>query len=82
MKIEKTIADNWRSYHRRVLPPDAGPIQVRETRRAFYAGAAMMFGMVSKVGDDDRSEAESMEVMDRIWAEIQGIGQLLGEGKL
>jgi hypothetical protein len=33
-----TIREDWKSY-REVLHPQAGPIQITETRRAFYAGA-------------------------------------------
>jgi len=32
----------WRSYKRHVLHPDAGPRQIRETKKAFYAGAVLL----------------------------------------
>lgn len=35
----KTVKDEWQSYKREVLAPDAPAIQVIETQKAFYAGA-------------------------------------------
>lgn len=33
------LAVIWEDYRTTVIPPDASPVQVRETERAFYAGA-------------------------------------------
>ena len=35
-----TIGEQWESFRKEYVPADAGPVQVTETRRAFYAGAA------------------------------------------
>jgi hypothetical protein len=34
-----SLAVAWASFRDRVIPKDAGPIQLQEMRRAFYAGA-------------------------------------------
>lgn len=46
----------WQSYRADVIPADAGPIQVEECRRAFYAGAAGFYSTGSALainGDPD-----------------------------
>lgn len=42
----KTIFDQWRSYERDIVPAAASAVQREECRRAFYAGAAALFGLV------------------------------------
>lgn len=42
-KYGRTLAEQWRSYEKQVLPPAAGAVQRQETRRAFYAGAQSAF---------------------------------------
>ncbi len=37
------IEKNWLDYRANVVPPQADETQVTETRRAFYAGAAILF---------------------------------------
>jgi hypothetical protein len=34
-----SLAAAWESFRARVIPKDAGPVQLQEMRRAFYAGA-------------------------------------------
>lgn len=35
----RTMREEWEDYRQRIVPKDAHPIQIQETRRAFYAGA-------------------------------------------
>jgi hypothetical protein len=39
----KNIEKHWRSFRENVIPHDAPEIQVTESKRAFYAGAIVMF---------------------------------------
>ncbi|TFH40740.1 MAG: hypothetical protein E4H01_16075, partial [Lysobacterales bacterium] len=39
----KLIERAWQSYRVNVVPHDAGEVQLKETRNAFYAGAAILF---------------------------------------
>lgn len=41
MPLPMNFADEWEKYRSMVLPR-AGEIQTQETKRAFYAGAAML----------------------------------------
>jgi len=37
------IDDAWKRYREQIIPATAGPVQVEETRRGFYAGAWAVF---------------------------------------
>lgn len=39
---DKTIAAAWERYRTQVMPPQAGAVQVTESKAAFYAGAAWL----------------------------------------
>jgi hypothetical protein len=41
------IERGWRSYRDQVLPNGAPPIQLQETRRAFYAGAKALLTVLT-----------------------------------
>lgn len=46
--IEKgmPISGGWATYLEAVMPNEAGPIQIEETRRAFFAGAQHLYAMI------------------------------------
>ena len=41
----ESVAQAWDDYRAIVMPKNAGPTQVKECRRAFYAGAETLFAM-------------------------------------
>lgn len=61
----------WESYLREVISPAAGPNQISETRRAFYAGAAAVFGLIVALSDDAVPMESGFAVMDQIDAELE-----------
>ena len=42
----KRLEAEWFSYRAAVIPDTAGPVQVEECRRAFYAGGAALHNIV------------------------------------
>ena len=52
----------WETYQEMVLPKDASPTQVTETRQAFFAGASSLFTMMT--GQSFFSESEDPTGMD------------------
>lgn len=69
----RTLAAQWASYRERVMPVNAPPIQVSETRLGFYAGAAAMFDLLvmdlspgpePTEGDIDHMSALHQELRD------------------
>lgn len=50
----KLIERTWASYMADVMPKDAGALQIKETRQAFYCGAAVLFtAMTSELFFDE-----------------------------
>jgi hypothetical protein len=70
----KTIAEMWQSYDRDVLPPEAGEVQRRETKRAFYAGVWSLLQQFKAVGSDDISEAQGAAILEAIQQEVGAFG--------
>lgn len=66
----KYIEEAWRDYVARVLPPTAGPVQIRETRRAFYAGATVLFSTILRLEPDGDCTKKDLELMESLSAEI------------
>lgn len=73
----KVIERAWNSY-RQLLPADASEAQLRETRQAFYAGAAILFEALMLVLDpgDEATEADMQRIRD-VHAELRAFGQSL-----
>lgn len=75
--IEKAFA----SYRRYVMPADAGDVQVRETRQAFFAGAAILQTLVlrrlSPGAGPETVTDEDMAFMSAIQKELDDFGQQL-----
>jgi hypothetical protein len=73
----KYIEKSWQSY-RQLIPADASETQIRETRQAFYAGAAIIFkGMILLMDGDDEPSAADMARMMEIQKELDAFGQEL-----
>jgi hypothetical protein len=43
-----TVREAWDLFRTKVYPPTTPPIQIREARRAFYAGAEMLMLQILK----------------------------------
>lgn len=72
----KLIARAWESYRRAILPSDAGAVQVKETRQAFFAGAAILQTLVmTKVSAGDEITAEDMAMMAALQEELDAFGR-------
>lgn len=73
----KYIEAGWDSY-RRLLPADAGEVQVNETRQAFYAGAAILFRTIMVTLDPETEPTEAdLARMAELQAELDAFGQEL-----
>ena len=60
-----TIGESWASYLAAVVPPGAGEAQREESKRAFYAGAAAMFGdMLEACELEEGAAAARLEALD------------------
>lgn len=81
-KAQKLIERGWNSYAEHVLPSGASAVQKQETRRAFYAGAGLLFEALSNaVGPDDVSEDAGMDIMQSVDDEIRAFIRDVGHGR-
>lgn len=72
MGQKRLIEAGWRSFAEHVLPASASAVQRQETRRAFYAGAGLLFEkLTNAVGPDDVSEDAGIDIMRSVEAEIR-----------
>ncbi len=69
----KIIEKAWHSFAEEVIPPTAHEVQRQECRRAFYAGAASVFGgLLDSVGNDDGPPtADEMAAMESVSRELE-----------
>lgn len=69
---KRLIDVGWRQYAEHVLPAGANRVQKQETKRAFYAGAGLLFeALTEAVGPDDVSEDAGMDIMASVDTEIR-----------
>ena len=55
--VATSIGRKFSMYRTAVLPPNAGPTQVRECDLAFHAGAEAMFDLLTNEAPDDEQQA-------------------------
>jgi hypothetical protein len=77
----RSLAETWLSYQK-ILPADAGEIQITETRRAFYAGATALWSLIMSTLDPglDPTDAE-LKRMDALDAELTAFQQAVRDGR-
>lgn len=74
----KLIEDAWLSYLRQVLPENAPEVQVIECRRAFYGGAATLFGSIMRSLSPGNGVTENdLQVMFDLEAELKAYSKEL-----
>lgn len=73
----KLLGRAWESYLSMVIPKDAGPVQIKETRQAFYSGATILFSILTSEQFFDEGEAETVDdlaKMKMIQDEVDAFG--------
>lgn len=55
--MNSTVEEGWITYLQKVLPVNCSPIQRRETKRAFYAGAWYLLQEFKNMPDDLSEDA-------------------------
>lgn len=66
----------WKQFEQRILPEDAGPVQRRAMRTAFYGGAHSMFLAVMEISErpEDRGEALLQALHEELVAFAHSMG--------
>jgi hypothetical protein len=76
------INEKWEDYRKRVIPKDAPDVQLVESRRAFYAGAAAFLEIqMTKFehNDPDATDAD-LALMDSLHRELKLFGESIRKG--
>ena len=76
----RTIAGAWKSYSA-VLAPTAGAVQRQETKRAFYAGAISLLGLLDELSTPEVSEDAGMAVLASLHQEARSYGADIQAGR-
>ena len=76
----KTIKQEWELYRLTVVPSGASPIQVQETRRAFYAGIEAMTRLMH-AATQRATEEEGMKALGEIEHELQDFARQVQAGE-
>ena len=72
MDKELLIEKSWLSYRQSVIPKNAGPTQLIESRRAFYAGAQGLFTILVTILEPGQEATDAdLATMDGIDAELK-----------
>lgn len=77
----KTLAEAWTGYLERVVPRNAGPIQLKQTKRNFYAGALAMLSLMSSI-NEDTPEEEGVKLFEALCQELKEFGDKLEAGEV
>ena len=65
----------WQAYQRECIPWNAPAVQHEECRRAFYGGAAIIFGILTKVGEQAVSEEAGIRLFEEVSQELRTYAQ-------
>lgn len=74
----KRIEAEWQSYKTMVVPPDAEEVQLKETRKAFYAGAVGLFDIL--MSQQGAGEQHYFQLLDDIKEELEQFKNMITQG--
>jgi hypothetical protein len=77
--LKTPIQDAWLAFSRECLRADAGDVQHREMRRAFFAGAASLNFLLLRLAD--MPEGQVGYVLSSLELELKDSFRLIGEGR-
>ena len=78
---EARDANEFNSYLLLVVPAGVPPVQIQETQRAFYAGAAAAFALMNRIGEDDVPEHVGVVLLERLDRELKVFTAKVEAGK-
>jgi hypothetical protein len=76
------IMAQWQSFSAAVMPLDAHPNQVREMRRAFFAGAGGMLTILMDISRDEISLDQGEEIVEAAMDEYREFVRRVSAGEL
>lgn len=77
-----TIADLWELFSEKVVPPNAHPLQRREMRLAYYAGAFSVMEILLRIGDADPTVQDGADALHALMTECSAFIDQIRKGKV
>jgi hypothetical protein len=75
------VAEQWNTFAQAVLPKDCSDLQRKEMRRAFYAGAHMLFCMlVGSVSEGEETQPQDIQMLSDLNAECESFAEAVKQG--
>lgn len=68
----------WQEYRGRVVPRDAPPVQLQETRRSFYAGAWAVLSRLSANACAGLDDAAAVAHVESLFKECEAFSRSVG----
>ena len=68
--MSKPVQRMWERFRAEVVPADAGPVQVSETRRAFWSGVFAMHETSEWIGHPKISATDALAMLTAIKIEL------------
>lgn len=75
-----SLAEAWKLYRAQVIPPNAPSVQIKESKRAFYAGAQASFHALTSI-DDSLPDVEGVAIIEGINVELQTFKKQVESGR-
>lgn len=80
--VPNLLNNEWDTFREQVLSPDAPEVQLVEMRRAFFGGAAALFGvMMTRLDPGEEPTEADMAQMQAIDDEIRDFVSRVGSGR-
>ena len=77
----KRIESKWLQYRTLVIPADAGKVQVKESKRAFYAGAqALLHEQMTAFASDAEPTDADLHIMSEMAEELKQFNEAVKAG--
>ena len=77
----RTLDTKWNDYVTTVLPQNCSAVQLQETKRAFYAGAAGLLGLFFEANDSDLPDEAVSQLVETWHDECVLFSQAVAEGR-
>lgn len=79
MPAGSMIAKAWLQYRELCIHKDAGPVQVEECRKCFYAGVMTMLTINDALSEPNVTEVQAILTLESVWLEMRAYAQSLSD---
>lgn len=77
----KAIQEQWEIYKKIAIPVEAPGVQIREMRRAYYAGVESLLRILWVIGAEDVSEDEATGMIQKVDEECREFAAMIARSE-